>query len=210
MTEEAFLLSSLKEVVKVWGKGTGHATFNFSVENGKGTLQLGFQLGLPHDLHDLPLQHSHRKGPSRCERDHKRASEHQAHVQTLQAKATSAEHDETAQGVTKLDETAAEIAVQDEFCSDENYVENVVNNDTLVEEILVKPDDCQADLKDEYVENLIDYNFKIKGINVVKIKINRSNRGAFTSCLVKIEPIPLKRIESESFPLRNWSLKAIS
>ena len=39
LTEEAFLLSSLKEVVKVSG--------NFSVENGKGTLQVIFQVRLP-------------------------------------------------------------------------------------------------------------------------------------------------------------------
>ena len=79
-TEEAFLLSSLKEVVKVWGKGSGQASFNFSVINGKGTLQLGFQLGLPCDLHVLPPQRSRKKGPARCQRDRRRATAHQARV----------------------------------------------------------------------------------------------------------------------------------
>ena len=83
--------------------------------------------------------------------------------------------------------------VIDEFCPDNIYVENV--DDTLVEDILITTD-CDADWKDDNMENLIYYKLKIIGINMVKInRINRSNNGAFTSCLVKIQPIPVKKIE---------------
>ena len=54
MTEEAFLLHSLKEVVNVWSSGSGQASFNFSVQEGVASLQLGFQLGRPADPHFLP------------------------------------------------------------------------------------------------------------------------------------------------------------
>ena len=66
-TEEAFLLGSLKELVKMLGMATGHATFNLTVENGKGSLELGFRLGNPHDPHGHPLGHPHRKGTARRE-----------------------------------------------------------------------------------------------------------------------------------------------
>ena len=82
LTEEAFLLSSLKDVVKVWGMGTGQASFNFSVVNGKRSLQLGFQLGLPQDVHVLPSSIPQKKGPSRCERDRKRPAASVVDAQT--------------------------------------------------------------------------------------------------------------------------------
>ena len=83
---------------------------------------------------------------------------------------------------------------------------NVLKYDTPVEEILFKPDD-QTDWKDDYIENLIDYNLKITGISMVKINITRSIEGDVASCLVKIQPITRKKIESLDFP--NWSLKAV-
>ena len=56
LSEEAFLLDSLREVTKVWGRASGKASFNLSIEDGQANLHLGFQLGLPGDLH-LPLPH---------------------------------------------------------------------------------------------------------------------------------------------------------
>ena len=51
---EAFLLSSLKKVRKIWGKGTGEASFNLNILDGVAELQLHFKLGSPCDLHCVP------------------------------------------------------------------------------------------------------------------------------------------------------------
>ena len=98
MSEEAFLLSSLREVVNIWGRGTGQASFNLTVNEGVADLQLGFKLGMPgdahlHHEHPEPLHHQHapeqeqvakkrrRKGPSRRQRDRARAAVFQARKQ---------------------------------------------------------------------------------------------------------------------------------
>ena len=93
-TEEAFLLSSLQEVVKVWARGTGHADFGLNVNDGVAELKLSFTLGHPYDLHCTPPQFvspnpdqdqgefrkkkRHRKSEARCERDRARAQTYQA------------------------------------------------------------------------------------------------------------------------------------
>ena len=95
VTEEAFLLRSLKEVVNVWARGSGQATFSLNINNGVADLQLGFQLGLPCDAHlhhhqhgpvhqhhlpsqDQQVYQGRRKTPSRRNRDRVRAAQHQA------------------------------------------------------------------------------------------------------------------------------------
>ena len=103
-TEEAFLLSSLQEVVKVWARGSGQASFDLQVTNGVADLKLGFRLGHPADLHSEPAApppphlnpqqvhhpyqdhfrpHRRQKGPKRRERDRKRAEmyQHRHHPQ---------------------------------------------------------------------------------------------------------------------------------
>ena len=88
LSEEAFLLSSLKEVTKVCARASGKASFNLSVQDGQAHLQLGFQLGLPGDDHLPPQPHHHdlyphrRKGSVRKERDRIRAAEHQARIKS--------------------------------------------------------------------------------------------------------------------------------
>ena len=89
LTEEAFLLRSLREVVNVWAEGPGQATFSLNINNGSADLKLGFQLGLPAEPHLHPQQqhepvfcpkppHGRRKSPSRRRRDRARAVQHQA------------------------------------------------------------------------------------------------------------------------------------
>ena len=96
LTEEAFLLSSLHEVVKVWARGTGQANFGLHVNNGIAELKLSFTLGNPSDLHCAPPQFRHpypdqedqdqdsrkkkrhRKTAARRERDRARAQAYQA------------------------------------------------------------------------------------------------------------------------------------
>ena len=91
------------------------------------------------------------------------------------------------------------LILNDEFCSDNDFMETNIN--TLVDELLVKPGDNEKDAKD--IMNLIDYNLKIVGIDVIKIEkeIIQSNQ-VFK---VKIQPTRLEVLKSESFPLRNWS-----
>jgi hypothetical protein len=96
-TEEAFLLCSLQEVIKVWARGNGCASFNLEIGNGSADLQLSFKLGHPSDPHVAPPhpqcqpqaqhypQHRHRRhrGPARREKDRIRATKHQAAVAAL-------------------------------------------------------------------------------------------------------------------------------
>ena len=97
-SEEAFLLSTLKEVTKIWAKGKGQASFHLDISDGCADLQLKFKLGNPCDLHcdvDPPQPHPvheqprHRrwKGPGRRERDRLRAQEHQAKQELVEAAA---------------------------------------------------------------------------------------------------------------------------
>ena len=56
LSEEAFLLRSLHEVVRVWAAGSGQAQFNLEISNGEADLQLNFKLGQPTDAH---VHHKH-------------------------------------------------------------------------------------------------------------------------------------------------------
>ena len=80
-TEEAFFLSCVDEVMKVWASQSGQANLNISVENGKVDLQLAFKLGLPGDAHLPPPQHNFNpprfKSPARKAKDKARAAAHQ-------------------------------------------------------------------------------------------------------------------------------------
>ena len=82
MSEEAFLLKSLREVTRVWARASGQANFNLSIEDDQAHLQLGFQLGLPGDPHippsSSPPTPPRFKSSVRKERDRLRAAEHQA------------------------------------------------------------------------------------------------------------------------------------
>ena len=101
-TEEAFLLSSLHEVVKVWARGSGQANFGLNVSNGSAELNLSFTLGHPSDLHHVPPQFNHpnpdqdqeqhskkkkmgRKTAARRERDRARAQAYQASQEIRQS-----------------------------------------------------------------------------------------------------------------------------
>ena len=104
MNEEAFLLASLKEVVNIWSRGTGHANFNLTIQDGVADLKLRFQLGRPTDPHvlnqqcyqvqpqphhaDVPCEHGwqhqrrRHKTAKQRERDRERAAKHQASCQS--------------------------------------------------------------------------------------------------------------------------------
>ena len=109
--EEAFLLCSLHEVLKIWSNGTGKASFNLDICDGEADLKLSFKLGAPSDVHYQPQggmhvnhhqqfqdHHDHlrgnpqkqkrrRKGPARREKDRARAAAYQARYQPKPAAA---------------------------------------------------------------------------------------------------------------------------
>ena len=105
-SEEAFLLNSLHEVVKVWASGNGKADFSLKIKDGAAELQLAFKLGRPCDDHVVPPHHYNlqqpqhdlhheqllprrprrrHKGPARREKDRARAEQHQACLKSKSA-----------------------------------------------------------------------------------------------------------------------------
>ena len=94
-TEEAFVLSSLKEFVNIWGSGS-RALLNLECQNGSAWVKLTVQLAHPADYHishpvpqpdppEVPVYHQRRrhKGPARREKDRQRAAAHRARIGQL-------------------------------------------------------------------------------------------------------------------------------
>ena len=84
-SEEAFLLSCVHEVIKVWSS-KGQATLNLSVKDGHAAVHLGFQLGDPEQAHapnQQPAQPQFPKfkSPAKKQKDRARAAEHQRKLQ---------------------------------------------------------------------------------------------------------------------------------
>ena len=86
-SEEAFVLASLKEFVKLWGSSS-EASFHLECSNGQAWFRLGSRLGSPASPHFIPAhpqssvpqqsQQRRRKGPSRRLKDSARAAAHRA------------------------------------------------------------------------------------------------------------------------------------
>jgi hypothetical protein len=117
LSEEAFLLNSLHEIVKIWASGSGKASFSLDVCDGKANLSMGFQLGhpsdqhhdpdaqphhLPHEQQDVAKQKRRQKGPKRREKDCARAAAHQARLQSEAAAPAPTKSDTAAPAAVKL------------------------------------------------------------------------------------------------------------
>ena len=97
-TEEAFVLSSLKEFVKVWGSGR-QANFNLECRNGLACIKLNFYLGPPASPHSGYQQHQpppfqpqpprRRNGTARKQKNLERAKAHHAKLAAASAGPTS-------------------------------------------------------------------------------------------------------------------------
>ena len=68
---------------------------------------------------------------------------------------------------------------------------------------MVKPR-SESDLRDDEVENVIDYNLKIIGLDVVNFEIERKPDDGIC-CLVNIQPTARKTLERFKFPLGTWN-----
>ena len=106
-TEEAFVLSSLKEFVKMWGSGC-KAQFQLECKERQVWLKMSAQLGAPAERHFVPhvpteeprqehhgsrganqqRLHPRRKGPAQHEQDRARAAAHRANQQLPKADST--------------------------------------------------------------------------------------------------------------------------
>ena len=191
-----------------------NATLVLKSNAGNADVSLNVDLG---QVPPQPTQHVHhqsRDGPSRQRRRLRRA----------QARATEAEE------VTEVSDAQVETAAQaedsetdlvqtepetlkDEFCSDKTFEKQALIAEDAIEEALVEKilvtADCQADWNDVYVTKLMDEKLKLLRIQMKSIVVNRNVRKSFESCLVTIEPIERRVIESESFPIRRWTMKCI-
>ena len=78
-----------------------------------------------------------------------------------------------------------------------------------MEEIIINPDG-ENYWEDDNVEGVIDYKLKVIGISMKKIEIERNKLNVIKSCAIKINPIPLSKLDLRSFPFRNWDWKAAS
>ena len=192
-------------------------------------VQLGHEPGPP--LHDYPpcQERKQKQSPSRQRRRERRAVERKTaeeakrneHVNTdvvveetttqENVKAGEAPTVDTEQDVNKEVENSAVIAevcetneaLNDEFCSDASFKHDD-KEDTIIEEILVvlkkKSDEDKEDL-----ENSIDYNLKILGINM--LKITRKSESDSTAFTVKIAPTSLGKIKDLNFQKEEFSVK---
>ena len=53
-SEENFVYSCIVDIVNVWTRGTGLASFSIDVEDGSAKIDMSFSLGHPSDVHVLP------------------------------------------------------------------------------------------------------------------------------------------------------------
>ena len=100
-SEEAFLLTCVQEVIKVWSS-QGQANLNLSVQDGLAAVHLGFHLGDPRQAHvhvqqpSQPQPHKF-KSPAKKEKDRARAAAHQAKLKNSVLTDLSAAQDATTQ-----------------------------------------------------------------------------------------------------------------
>ena len=105
-TEEAFVLSSLKEFVKVWGSGR-QGYFNLECRNGLACVKLSFDLGHPSDLHChetnvatpsfFQTKPSRSNGSVRQRKNIERAKAHREKLAAVSAAHSSAHHQQLLQ-----------------------------------------------------------------------------------------------------------------
>ena len=223
------LESFISKFKSLWNDGH-QAKLTVNSRNGKAWINLEVGLECPrHRRHEAANQGQGHDN-ARKRRKERRAADRAVVTAEEAAKATAASNEHVGSdsvemtaktskdapekiGDTEANEDNNEVStLKDEFCGDDIYEEknddNKDTNETLVEQILVTPD-CQADWRDDYVTKLVHDKLKAIGIIMTKIQINRSNRKAFTSCVVFIKPIESKKITEANFPLRNWTLKII-
>jgi hypothetical protein len=197
-----------------------NATLVIKSNAGKAEVSLNVELGQVLPPH---VQHQHqrsRDGPSRQRRKLRRAEARAAVSKSEEALVRIDDEAQPAAHTTRASEKETDFVqtesetLKDEFCPDETFQKQVActpekeSDAALVDKILITAD-CQADWNDAYVIKLVDEKLKAIGIKMKSIIVNRNIRKCFESCLVTIEPSRRTTIESETFPIRRWSMKCV-
>ena len=194
-----------------------NATLSLKSNCGKVEAHLSVELGEAF----APVTKQSKNGPSQQRRRERRAAAREAaeaheqvDVENDVAEGAPNGLNENAENTTENGgvgiekDTKVDITVQDEVCSDDIYIDDLVHDDTVVEEILLQAP-CQEICEEDDMNEILDYNLKILGVNMIKCKMNKSESDVITSCLVTIQPTPKKIIKRLSISLRNWKLKIV-
>ena len=67
---------------------------------------------------------------------------------------------------------------------------------------------CKKDLDENATKDLLEYNFKIQGINILETRPKKSESGVL-SCVVVIQPKTKEIITRLGLALRDWKLETI-
>ena len=65
---------------------------------------------------------------------------------------------------------------------------------------------CEENLDEEAAKDIIEYNLKLLGINIIETKLKKSESGVI-SCTAIIQPTPKEIIARLSLALEDWNLK---
>ena len=219
--------SFVKKFHQLWSAGHS-AHLDLESHAGRAWVGLRVQLGHApaghphHPLHPLQPQTPYRKpdSPSRQRRRARRAAACKSKAEEASRKENAEQadptaiaenpvHDEVIESTDPNDETLVgtaeeaivkDMKISDEVCPDEEYQE--VDDDALVEEIVLE----SAIEDEEASKDLIEYNLKIFGINMLETKTKKSESGVI-SCKLMIQPTPKKIIRQLSIALIDWKVK---
>ena len=68
--------------------------------------------------------------------------------------------------------TSQDTVLQDEFCCDNDFLDNLAEDDSPVNEIVLETT-CQENLREEDMKDLLEYNLKILGISLLEAKTGK-------------------------------------
>ena len=110
---------------------------------------------------------------------------------------------------TNTENTSADTILLDEFCYANDFLDNLAEDDSPspVKEIVLETT-CEEILEEEEMKDLLEYNLKILGINLLEAKAGKSESGLI-SITVIIQPTSKEIIARLSLALENWNLKTM-
>ena len=98
------------------------------------------------------------------------------------------------------------MKISNEVCPDEKYDEV---DDSAPVKIFGLESTCQEEFDEEASKDLLEYNFKIIGINMLETRTKKSESGVIL-CEVIIQPTPKEVIKRLGSALRDWKVTTMS
>ena len=216
--------SFVKKFHQLWSAGHS-AHLDLESHAGRAWVGLRVLLGpappgpLHHLLHPHQPQSFYRKpdSPSRQRRRDRRAAARKSKAEEASRKENAEEADPTSTVekplrkedqsdeiiISTAEEATVNVKISDEFCPDENYEE--FDDNAPVKEIVLESA-CEENLDEEAAKDIIEYNLKLLGINIIETKLKKSESGVI-SCTIIIQPKPKETIKRISLALRDWKVK---